>query len=742
MSTSAYCWASVLSICALPLAGCAGIKPSTTNTAVTYQLTVKATGNGTITSNPAGINCPTTCSASFNQNTMVTLTATPETNSFFGGWSGACSGTTNCAVNVNAPASVTATFNPGYGLTVALSGAGTVTSNPAGINCPASCSAAFPQNTNVTLTETPATNSFFSGWSGACSGTGACSVTVNASASVNANFSPGYGLTVAVSGSGSITSSPAGINCPGTCSNLFANNTQVTLSETPAANNVFSAWSGACTGTAGCSVTLSAATSVTASFIPGGTLQSLNHIVVFLQENRSFDHYFGALREYWAQNGIPDQSFDGLPQFNPPSGADPLQGPAPSIPGCDPSKPYPQYTSCYPDVNSPVTSFHMTSACTENPSPHWNESHEDWDYNDPIGTSPAQLNGFVKTAADIARQQLPHSLHDTNGLRAMGYFDGSDLNFYYFMASNFATSDRWFSPVMARTQLNRMYLLAATSAGHVYPLAPPYGPLTNTTIFQDLQNAGITWKIYVNPEGTGCQASDSACLIGYSYINMFSYEETILNTPSLLQNIVPVSQFATDVQNGTLPQVSLIEPASAAGLDEHPNDFDTSSPANVQAGAKYAESLITAFMASPSWKDSAMIFSYDEFGGLYDHVSPQPMPSPDGILPIDLQPGDICDAPGQLGTGTCNFNWTGYRVPMIVISPFAKKNFVSHTVRDFTAILNFIEKRFNLPALTMRDAAQADMSEFFDFVDVPWQTPPSPPAQSTSDECSLSPPTP
>ena len=158
----------------------------------------------------------------------------------------------------------------------------------------------------------------------------------------------------------------------------------------------------------------------------------------------------------------------------------------------------------------------------------------------------------------------------------------------------------------------------------MYPLAAPYGPLTNTTIFEELQNAGITWKIYVNPEGTNCAATDSACLAGFSYINMFTYEQTILDTPNLLQNIVPISQFTTDAQNGTLPQVALIEPASVAQLDEHPNDQDTDSPIDIQAGASYAAGLINALMASPSWKDSAMIFTYDEPGGFYDHVSPQP----------------------------------------------------------------------------------------------------------------------
>jgi len=579
-------------------------------------------------------------------------------------------------------------------------------------------------------------------WMGVCA---ACALLLTGCGTGGNNTGKGqpqsYLLTVTATGTGTVTSTPSGIDCPGTCSATFSQNNQITLTAAPGVNATFEGWSGACTGTANCQVTLTSAESVTATFQTVGSLQSVNHIIIFAQENRSFDHYFGALREYWSQNGFPDQSFDGLPQFNPTSGSAPLQGPAPAIPGCDPSKPFPEYTACAPDTSNPITSFHLSSVCTEEQSPFWNESHVDWDLNDYIGTSPAALNGFVKAAADDARQQSP-TLMDTNGVRAMGYFDGSDLNFYYFMASNFATSDRWFSPVMSRTQINRMYLMSATSAGHAYPLAPPYGALSNTTIFQELQNAGISWKIYVNPEGTGCAATDSSCLIGYSYINMFTYDQTILNTPSLLQNIVPISQYMTDAQNGTLPQVALIEPASAASLDEHPNDIDTSSPGDVQAGAQYAESLINALMASPNWKDSVMIFTYDEGGGLYDHVSPQPMPSPDGILPIDLKPGDICDGSGQLGTGTCDFDWTGFRVPLIVISPFAKKNYVSHTVRDYTAMLKLIETRFNLPALTNRDAAQADMSEFFDFTNVPWATPPTPPAQITSGQCTLSPPNP
>lgn len=139
-------------------------------------------------------------------------------------------------------------------------------------------------------------------------------------------------------------------------------------------------------------------------------------------------------------------------------------------------------------------------------------------------------------------------------------------------------------------------------------------------------------------------------------------------------------------------------------------------------------------MGSSSWKDSAFILTYDEFGGFFDHISPQPAVSPDGIKPRDLLPGDICTT---VSGPTCNFVYTGYRVPLIVVSPFTKKNYVSHTVADLTAILKLIETRFNLAPLTKRDAAQMDMTEFFDFTNPPWLTPPTPPLQNTSDPCYL-----
>jgi phospholipase C len=218
----------------------------------------------------------------------------------------------------------------------------------------------------------------------------------------------------------------------------------------------------------------------------------------------------------------------------------------------------------------------------------------------------------------------------------------------------------------------------------------------------------------------------------------FDYSSTILkNEP---QNVVPVDQFLTDANNSTLPQVVFIEPSSAEGLDEHPADSATGA-INIQQGAKFVSGLINGLMTSPSWKDSIFILTWDEGGGFYDHVSPQPMPSPDGIAPKDLRtnPLDIClNSDGSINSSpTCNFMYTGYRLPLVVISPFTKKNYVSHTVADYTAILKLIETRFNLHSLTARDAAQMDMTEFFDFNAAPWKTPPTPPDQITTGACYL-----
>lgn len=739
----------LLVLALLPLAGCAGMRtePPQTTTYV-LSVTAPASGQGTVTSSTGGISCPGTCSATFAAGTKVTLTATAAQNYLFSGWSGACSGT-SCTVTMNSTESVTASFKAGDGITVALmgTGTGTVTSTPKGINCSntstTGCTSTFPANTQVTLTESAGTN-FFGGWGGACTGTAGCSVVVTGAENVTATFNAGDTLTVMTGGTGvgTVTSSPAGISCTSGsttgCSASFAPGTAVSLSETATLPNVFSGWLGACTGTTACSVTLNAAAAVTANFAPGGTIASLQHIILFAQENRSLDHYFGAMESYWQSIGLHQSdgvTFDGLPQFN--SG-----GTAPTVPGCAAGT---YGGSCNVDPSSPISSFHLQTSCIENQSPFWNEAHNQWNYADPTGSTPG-LDGFAFTAAYDAES---NGFMDIEGVRAMGYYDGNDLNYYYFLASNFATSDRWFAPTMSRTQLNRMYMIGATSDGHAYPigqggniigglLGNPANPsdgkqIPSTPIFQALQSAAISWKIYVDPNGTPCEGMtgsqlSSCLLVNESYLNEFAYSTTVAGDPTLLANIVPVTQFATDAASGQLPSFALIEPASSAGLDEHPSDSDEYA-VNVQDGMAYAyNTIINPLMTSASWSTSALIFTFDEWGGLYDHVAPQPATAPaDFAYPTDLDPGlhDICTGTGQLGTGMCSFSWTGFRVPAIVISPFANKNYVSHTVRDTTSVLNLVEERFGLKSLTARDGAQPAMDEFFDFTNPPWLTPPT-----------------
>lgn len=241
------------------------------------------TGAGTVRSTPVSLNCRVvtgvaqgpTCASSFNRDASITLTATVDTGSVFGGWSGACSGTTSsCTVVASADRSVSASFRRLSALSIirAGAGAGTVTSAPGGIACPSTCVAQYLEGTSVTLTAAPSAGSTFTGWSGACTGSSTtCTVTVNAAASVTATFAliPTFGLSVATTGgqgSGIVASTPTGISCPTVCTRTFPVGTTVTLTATPQAGSVFGRWTGACSGTQPtCTITPSTTGAVTAT---------------------------------------------------------------------------------------------------------------------------------------------------------------------------------------------------------------------------------------------------------------------------------------------------------------------------------------------------------------------------------------------------------------------------------------------------------------------------------------------
>lgn len=161
-----------------------------------------------------------------------------------------------------------------------------------------------------------------------------------------------------------------------------------------------------------------------------------------------------------------------------------------------------------------------------------------------------------------------------------------------------------------------------------------------------------------------------------------------------------------------MPQVALIESGcTGTGSDEHPLN-------PVDKGARYARQLVSALINNPTWKDSVMFITYDEGGGLYDHVPPMQTVNPDGKTPKLIA-----------GDPKGDFTFSGFREPLMVISSFAKPGYVFHTPADFTALLKFIEKRFNLPNLNQRDAFQPDMEEYFDWPGAPNLSPGAIPTQ-------------
>jgi len=359
--------------------------------------------------------------------------------------------------------------------------------------------------------------------------------------------------------------------------------------------------------------------------VPEGTdmLPEIEHVVVLMMENHSYDSYFGALRRgdgfRFAPDGKPrNANHDGHRNY--------------------------------------VRAFHMPSTCQLHalPGQDWNRSHRSW--------NNGRNDGFVLASTPVS----------------MGYWDQTDLPFYYGLASTFPIADRWFGSVLAQTYPNRRFLMAGTASGNVstsdasltaYP--PPNG-----TIFDRFQTHGISWRNYYSD-------LPSAAIIF----------KTLTDHPT---NISPISRFYTDAAAGTLPFFSLVDPNFDNESEENPQDL--------RRGEQMAAKVINAVMQSPNWAKTVLIWTYDEHGGYYDHVPPPAAVRPDDIPPdIDVPP----DLPGM-------YDRLSFRVPAAIVSPFAKRNYVSHVTHDHTSVLKFIETKWNLGALTYRDANADNLLDSLD----------------------------
>lgn len=497
---------------------------------------------------------------------------------------------------------------------------------------------------------------------------------------------------------------------------------------------------------------------------PPQNVTAINHVVLMMQENRSFDTYFGMLNPYRASHGFKTCA-DGMN-----SCVDGIEDKLTTFSNVDD-----EFVQCAAgDVACQQANtffpFKLASSCVEDMTSSWVESYGDVNRFNFAATRPIKMDGFVHTAEGFSKRATHADgtpFFDQTGSRAMGYYDDSMLNYYYFMASSFAISDRWFSPVASKTVPNRIATFTGgTTEGFVYdPFTNDHVPqrLTAKTIFEALDAAGVSWKLYYQrsePNG-----------LPVTIFSYFAYAQKYLRVNSDgsvfvdSTHIAPLSQFTTDAQAGTLPSFSFIEEGDT---DEHPD-----ATQNILHGQAEIAGIINMFMASKSWADSVFFFTYDEGGGPFDHVPPVPGHTNDFTTPSmgittdihsiavnadafnpcpatsappitnhcdlhnsTLTPGGFND-PGATSTDAAAQQGfaaqLGFRLPNFIVSPFTKPGYVGHTPMDHTAVLRFVETRFGVPALTARDAAQPDLMEFFDFVNVPWKTPPSPPTPFQND---------
>jgi phospholipase C len=506
---------------------------------------------------------------------------------------------------------------------------------------------------------------------------------------------------------------------------------------------------------------------------PAASLQSIKHVIFMLQENRSFDSYFGMLNPYRVSNNWTT-SEDGNTY---------------TVDGID------DKLSKFSNVDDEGQSFDLFSlntTCVDDMTSAWLESYGDVNRYDFDLSRPILMDGFVHTAEGFARAGSGDgSFTDLVGMRAMGYYDQNTLNYYYYMASQFAVSDRWFSPVSSKSTPNRIATMTGgTTQGLVRDPFADDGftqQLNIETIFQELDQAGVSWKVYYSLTAGGCTEADGDCgpsghtnayptttFNDFAYSAQYVYEnpQQAPCTPPTVgsqqavgdssnsfcidtTHVAPVSQYFTDAANNTLPSYAFIETAYGVS-DEHPG-----SGQSILMGQQQVAKIINALMQSPSWASSVFFLSYDEPGGPFDHVPPVPGSSnlntdsslgtiPDiatiavnadsyepclasggtPTLHCDLEPDDPGANPGDAPARKGFAAQLGFRVPNMVVSPFVRKHYVSHIPMDHTAVIKFVENRFinSTTHLTARDAAQPNLLDFFDFTNTPWSMPPTPPA--------------
>jgi phospholipase C len=426
-------------------------------------------------------------------------------------------------------------------------------------------------------------------------------------------------------------------------------------------------------GLHGCGVGSSTLPSVPSVPSACSKLSDIEHVVILIQENRSFDHYFGSYR---GVRGFSDQSA----AFQQP----------------DPAN----------TTNSPVGAllpFHLDSSttnatCTHDITHDWVPQHQSW--------NNGAMDGFVSSRL---------SIDSNDAILSMGYYTRADLPYYYALADAFTICDNYFCSVIGPTDPNRLYTMAASldpdgkNGGPVLQSIVTnrtafYGRLTYTTMPEQLQARGISWKVYSSP--------DETVLGGILSDNVLSYFQNFQDPSSVLhQNAFgpqfPID-FLADIAAGSLPQVSWL--VGSVLTSDHP-------PSPSTFGENILSLIVSALTANPAlWAKTVLFVTYDENGGFFDHVAPvtAPLGTPGEYVTAPPAPDPtVIGSPaitGPIGLG--------FRVPTLIVSPFSRGGFVSSDLFDHTSVLRFIETVFGaeVPNLSAwRRAMVGDLTSALNF---------------------------
>ena len=428
-----------------------------------------------------------------------------------------------------------------------------------------------------------------------------------------------------------------------------------------------------------------------------GTINDVQHVVIFMQENRSFDHYYG--------------SRPGVRGFN-----DPVPPPLPSITLTANNVWYQPFWLGY------ILPFHMDTTTTSATC---------------SGTGPM---GFTVDTQMVNGGKF-NGWNATSPLASlsMGFYNRNDLPFYYALADNFTICDQYFCSTLTDTNPNRLFLFTGTnglSVGQTPQLDDdqPSAGLSWTTYAERLQAAGVTWKVYQETDNF----EDNALEWFTTFMNSTSgqplYDQGVATVPDL------VAAFQNDVTNNTLPQVSWIVAPST--LSEHPS-YQPPDGENLSA------QLIAALASNPSvYANTVFILNYDENGGFFDHIPPPCPPSSiQGGKSTVSTSGELTTVNESGDTISSSPIGLGFRVPMIIISPWTYGGRVCSQVFDHTSVLQFLEQRFGVtePNISAwRRTVCGDLTSAFNFSgeNTAWPSLPSTAnyVSQSSTECSTLPP--